>query len=564
MNRRKMSKPVYLYSWDGVHKDSSGLSASKQWLDSPNLERKHSEQIGWMLNGMLDYNRTFGQHTIGVTVGMEGQKKQYEETYAYRAGFISDMKPELNLGSEEGQQARGYSWTETRLNYFGRASYNYLERYLFEFVWRLDGSYRFPKDERYGFFPGVSVAWRASEEPWWKDNVRFIDYFKLRGSVSQTGNDALVDSDGNYDHTIQYLTTYAFNNAGTVFGGSENKRLYPSRTPNLNITWEVGTTYNIGLDFKFLQNRLSWETDVFYHKRTNMLISRSASLSEIVGITLPRENLGEMKNRGFESLISWNDKIGEVEYGASLNMTYARNKITFWDEVQNVPEYQFSTGKPVGSRNLLYYVADGIFHTQEEVEDARAKGLLYSENTVPGDIRFKDMNGDGKIDGLDRVRPSKNQEPRFVAGLTLTAKWRNWDVMMLWQGATGAQVYIETWSGLVGNYLKSDYEKRWTPDNPYSEGPRAWDRENQYWINNDNTYFLRNADYLRLKNMEIGYTFNFEGLKKVGISSLRLYANGSNLLTIDGVKDADPEQRNASLDAYPLRKIVNFGVQATF
>ena len=128
MNRRKMSKPVYLYSWDGVHKDSSGLSASKQWLDSPNLERKHSEQIGWMLNGMLDYNRTFGQHTIGVTVGMEGQKKQYEETYAYRAGFISDMKPELNLGSEEGQQARGYSWTETRLNYFGRASYNYLER----------------------------------------------------------------------------------------------------------------------------------------------------------------------------------------------------------------------------------------------------------------------------------------------------------------------------------------------------------------------------------------------------------------------------------------------------
>ena len=111
MNRRKMSKPVYLYSWDGVHKDSSGLSASKQWLDSPNLERKHSEQIGWMLNGMLDYNRTFGQHTIGVTVGMEGQKKQYEETYAYRAGFISDMKPELNLGSEEGQQARGYSWT---------------------------------------------------------------------------------------------------------------------------------------------------------------------------------------------------------------------------------------------------------------------------------------------------------------------------------------------------------------------------------------------------------------------------------------------------------------------
>lgn len=430
-NRRLMKKPVYLYTWDGTTEGSEGLSASKQWLDTPQLERKHSEQIGWMLNGLIDYNRTFGQHTIGVTFGMEGQKKQYEETWAFRQGFISDSKPELSLGGEEGQSARGYSWKETRLNYFGRASYNYLERYLFEFVWRVDGSYRFPKESRYGFFPGVSLAWRASEENWWKDNIRFIDYFKLRGSVSQTGNDALVDGDGNYDHSIQYLTTYAFNNAGTVFGGQENKRLYPSRTPNPNITWEVGTTYNVGLDFKFLQNRLSWETDVFYHKRTNMLISRNASLPEITGITLPRENLGEMKNRGFESLVSWQDKIGEVEYGASLNMTYARNEITFWDEVQNVPEYQFSTGRPVGSRNMLLYVADGIFHTQAEIDEARAKGLLYSDNTVPGDIRFKDMNGDGKIDGLDRIRPEKNQEPRFVAGLTLTAKWKGFDLSVM-------------------------------------------------------------------------------------------------------------------------------------
>lgn len=564
LNRRLMQKPVYLYSWDGVNESSEGLSASKQWIDSPRLERKHTEEIGWMLNGLIDYNRTFAQHTLGVTVGMEGQKKQFEESKAYRQGFISDTKPELNLGGEEGQMATGYSWKETRLNYFGRVSYNYSERYLFEFVWRLDGSYRFPKDERYGFFPGISLAWRASEEAWWKERIRFIDYFKLRASVSQTGNDALVDSEGKYDHSIQYLTTYAFNNAGTAFGGVENKRLYPSRTPNPNITWEVGTTYNLGFDFKFLRNRLTWETDVFHHKRTNMLISRNASLSEIVGITLPRENLGEMKNQGFESLINWQDKVGQVEYGVGLNMTYARNEITFWDEVQNVPEYQLSTGRPVGSRDLLFYVADGIFRNQAEIDEARAKGLLYSDNTVPGDIRFKDMNGDGKIDGLDRIRPDKNEEPRFVAGLTLTAKWKNWDVMLLLQGATGAQVYIETWSGLVGNYLKSDYDKRWTPENPNSKGPRAWDRENQYWINNNNTYFLRNADYLRLKNIELGYTFRFEGLKRVGFSNLRLYMNGSNLLTIDGVKDADPEQRDASIGSYPLRKIVNFGVQATF
>ena len=302
-----------------------------------------------MVNGLIDYNRTFGQHNLGVTFGIEAQKKDYDFTSAFRQGFISDTKPELNLGSDVGMKNTGYSWEEARLNYFGRVSYNYLERYLFEFVWRADGSYRFPKNKRYGFFPGASVAWRVSEENWWKENVRFIDYFKLRASISQTGNDALLNSDNEYDRSIQYLNTYGFTEHGVVFGGEESKRLYAVRTPNPNITWEVGTTYNVGLDFKFLQNRLSVETDAFYHKRTNMLISRNASLSEITGITLPRENIGEMKNRGFDMLVGWNDNIGDVQYNVSLNATYARNKILFWDETPGAPAWQVSTGLPVST-----------------------------------------------------------------------------------------------------------------------------------------------------------------------------------------------------------------------
>lgn len=576
MNRRKIRKPLYLYSWDGINENSSGLNSSKQWLDAPDLERKHTEQVDWMVNGLIDYNRTFGQHTIGLTVGMEAQKKGFEETFAFRAGYISDSKPELNLGSSQGLLNSGYSWKEARLNYFGRVSYNYLERYLFEFVWRADGSYRFPKESRYGFFPGVSAAWRVSEENWWKENVRFIDYFKLRASVSQTGNDALVDKDGNYDRSIQYLNTYGFSEAGNVFGGEEYKRLYPTRTPNPDITWEVGTTYNVGLDFKFIQNRLSVEADAFYHKRTNMLISRNASLPEITGITLPRENIGEMKNRGVEMLVSWNDRIGEVDYYASFNMTYARNKILYWDETQNVPAYQFSTGKSVN--NQLYYVADGIFHNQSEINQYPTWGEKLDDNgqailddkgnkitsAVPGDIRFKDVNGDGKITGDDRVRSDKNEEPRLVAGVTLGASWKGWDIMALFQGATGGQMFIRTWSGLQGNYLKSFYEERWTPENPDASGPRSYDRENQYWYNNENTYFVRNANYLRLKNVELGYSFSLPGLKKAGISKLRLYSNATNLFTIDGVKDADPEQRSKDIQDFPLRRIVNFGVQATF
>jgi len=575
-NGRKLSKPIYLYSWDGVNENSTGLTGSKQWIDSPELERKHTEDVDWLINGLIDYNRTFGQHGVGFVFGIEAQKKQFEETWAFRKGFISDSKPELNLGGEEGIQNSGYSWQETRLNYFGRVSYNYLERYLLEFVWRADGSYRFPKNKRYGFFPGVSAAWRASEEQWWKDNIPFIDYFKLRGSVSQTGNDALLDKDKNYDRSIQYLNTYGFEKkGGTVFGGVENKRLFPTRTPNEGITWEVGTTYDIGLDFRFLNNRLGFEADAFLHKRSKMLIERNASLPEITGITLPRENLGKLKNRGVEFLLSWNDKVSDFEYYASFNFTYTRDKVTFWDETQNIPDYQFSTGKSF--RNNLYYIADGIFHNQEEINSYPTWGEQQDENgdpifengnkkttVVPGDIRFRDVNGDGKIDGNDRVRSDKNEEPRMVAGLTLGASWKGWDVMMLFQGATGGEMYIRTWSGLQGNYLKSYYDKRWTPENPNANGPRSYDRENQYWYNNENTYFLRNANYMRLKNLELGYTFSLPAFQKAGISKLRLYTNGSNLFTIDGVKDADPEQRNKDIQDYPLRRVFNFGVQATF
>lgn len=365
-NRKKFEKPILLYSWDGVNKNSSGLTAAKRYVDNAQLSRENSDATSWMVNGLIDYNRTFGLHSLGVTVGIEAQKKEFDFTSAFRQGYISDTKPELNLGSDVGMKNTGYSWEEARLNYFGRVSYNYLERYLFEFVWRADGSYRFPKDKRYGFFPGVSVAWRTSEETWWKENIRFIDYFKLRASISQTGNDALLNSNNEYDRSIQYLNTYGFTEHGVVFGGEESKRLYAVRTPNPDITWEVGTTYNVGLDLKFLQNRLSVEADAFYHKRTNMLISRNASLPEITGITLPRENIGEMKNRGFDMLVGWNDNIGDVQYNVSLNATYARNKILFWDETPGSPAWQVSTGLPVSTS--LYYVADGIFHSQEEID----------------------------------------------------------------------------------------------------------------------------------------------------------------------------------------------------
>lgn len=565
--RKRFRKPFYLYSWDGGD-DHVVVPAKKGW-DTPELLQEHTDQTAWLLSGIINYNRTFGKHNISATVGMEAENKQQDFLSAFRKYFLADNIDEMDLGGMQDLENSGNSWEEARLNYFGRVSYNYLEKYLIEFVLRADGSYRFPKNKRYGYFPGVSAAWRASEEVFWKENVPFIEYFKLRGSVSQTGNDALLDADNKYDRSIQYLSTYWLNknNERTstnyyVFGTNESVMLLPSRTPNLDITWEVGTTYNLGLDFKFLQGRLTWESDIFYHKRTKMLILRNASLPEISGITLPRENLGKMENKGFETLMSWSDRAGNVDYNISVNATYAKNKILFWDETPGIPDYQKSTGKPIGLRtdgDNLYYQADGVFKDWDEVN-----AYPHWSGAQPGDIRFKDVNGDGKIDANDKVRSDKTSEPRFVGGINLGASWKGFDIRMLFQSALGSEVYIQTWSGTVGNFLKEFYDKRWTPENPNGKHPRVYERENQYWVNNRNTYWLRSGDYFRLKNMEIGYNFDFPALRNIGITALRVYTNASNIFTIDKLKVADPENDNKDLARYPQRRVYNFGVSATF
>ncbi|MBD9167854.1 MAG: TonB-dependent receptor [Parabacteroides johnsonii] len=554
-NRKLFRTPYTLYSWDGNAEHT--VVPGQKGPATPELQEERTDQTFWMANAMANYDRSFGKHNIGITVGIEAEKRDQNFLKAFRKYFLSPSKDDMDLGGVTDMTNNGDSWKEARLNYFGRVSYNYMERYLVEFVWRADGSYRFPKEKRYGFFPGVSAAWRVSEEGWWKDNVRFIDYFKLRGSISQTGNDALVDTDGNLDRSVQYLNTYGFNGY-YLFGSTYAPFLSPTRTPNPNITWEVGTTYNVGLDLKFFQNRLSWETDAFYHKRTNMLIYRNASLPQTSGITLPRENLGEMCNRGFESLISWQDRVGKVDYNASINMTYAKNKILFWDEVPGVPEYQRSTDHLANTE--LYYVYDGVFKDQAEVDATQAKW----SDARPGDIKFKDVNGDGKIDADDKVRSNRNSEPKFVAGVTLGANWNNFDIMMLFQGAVGGETYI--WrerAGEAGNFYKETFENRWTPENPSSVHPRIFNRENEYWVSNRNTYYLKNTDYLRLKNVEIGYTFNFPGVVKAGISNLRVYVNATNLFTIDGVKVQDPEANDTGRE-YPQRRVVNFGATITF
>lgn len=544
--RKKFNTPWTLYSWDG--NQDHVLSPAQRGPATPELSQEHTDQTDWMLNAVINYNRTFGSHTIGITIGTEAQSSQQDYLDAFRKNYISDKLDEMDAGGLQDLKNGGRSWEKARLNYFGRVSYNYLERYLIDFIWRYDGSYLFPKGHRFGFFPGVSAAWRISEEKFWKQNVPFVDYFKLRASVSQTGSDAI--SAGQFLNTFNFGDDYMF---GTTF----NKTLYPSRTPNPNITWEVGTTYNLGFDFKFFQSRLSWESDVFMHKRSKMLIHRNASLPETSGISLPDENLGKMTNRGFETVLAWADRAGKVDYNVSFNLSYAKNRIDYWDETPGAPSYQQSTGHPTGCD--LYYVADGVFNTQEELDS-----YPHWEGARLGDVKFKDIDGDEKITANDRVRSEKNTEPRWISGVNLGARWKNFDIMLFFQAALGGQTYIWTnRAGLAGNYYKEAYDKRWTEENPMVEYARTYNRTDEYWMSNSNTYFLRSTDYLRLKNLELGYTFNFDAIRKAGISNLRLYVNATNLFTIDKVKVQDPES-NDSGSNYPQRRVMNLGASITF
>jgi TonB-linked SusC/RagA family outer membrane protein len=542
-----------------------------------NLEHENYDRTAWMLNGVVNYDFSINQvHNFGIMAGMEAQYSGHNRVEVYRRDFLTDAIAEIDMGPIAEQRAEGSSWEESRLNYFGRVSYNYSERYLLEFVWRYDGSYRFPKDKRYGFFPGIMAAWRASEEGFWKDNVSFIDYFKLRLSYSQTGNDFLTTEiqGQTLDRSIQYLNLYEFGTStGTsrtaeqnsyLFGSRFQQTIRPIRVPNENITWERGTMYDVGFDLKFLKNRLSLEADLFYSKRTGMLISRSASVPQSAGMTLPRENLGEMSNRGVEGLLRWDDRLSNnLSYYASFNMTYSRDKIDFWDEVPGIPEWQRSTGKRVGTR--LYYIADGVFNTQQELDSYPQ----WPSGARLGDIKYVDYDGDGKITADDRVRIDKRKEPNTIAAFTLGATWKNFDIMLMFQAGLGGHTYI--WrerAGTAGNFYRYTYQNRWTEENPMVEHPRTYNREEEYWASQsedrESTYYLWDTDYLRLKNMEIGYTLSsFPFIKKIGIKSFRIYATGLNLLTFDKVKLQDPEQNDTGRD-YPQRRIINFGATLTF
>lgn len=454
----------------------------------PDLRESTDHSSRTTVNFRIKYDQVFGLHSINTFAAVEQTESSGNDFWAFRKNYLSDAIDQLFAGGASDKDNSGTAWETARRNFFGRINYNFRERYLVDFNFRYDGSQNFPKGKRYGFFPGVSAGWRISEEPFIKDNLSFIDNLKLRASIGKMGNDRIP--------AFQYLSSYSFS-SGYYFGDPA-VQLERGITPNPHITWEVATTANIGLESSFWNGLLGMEFDVFKTRRDNILTSRDASVPDYTGLSLPDENIGVVENKGFELQLSHRNHSGSLDYDLQGNVSYAKNTIIDIDEPLNAQPYQMRTGHPVGAE--LYYRAIGIYRTEEAVENSP-----HPEGTKVGDLQYEDINKDGIIDSRDRLRLDYTNTPRVSFGFSMGLSYRNFYLNVLIQGQSKARQYLFLQSGLQGNTFQEWIDNRYTPENPDSSFPRlpTYDAEVSGF---HSTFWWKDASFVRLKTLEIGYT----------------------------------------------------------
>lgn len=472
-------------------------------------------------NLQLNYDRSFGKHTFS---GLALFNRNYT--------------------SVTGDLPRAYE------GFVGRVAYNYDARYFAEFNMGYNGSENFPKGKRYGFFPAVSAGWVISGESWY--DIKTMNYLKLRGSFGYVGNDNIGGSRWLFISDYSRGGGFDFGTTPTTAGGYN-----VNRTGNPNITWEKAQKSNIGLETGFFNNALKLDVDVFRENRTNILTTPQ-TIPTYLGIAgLSAINVGKVLNQGFEASLNFNTNVNKVNIFGYINWTYNKNKILARDEPNLAYPYQALTGLPVGYQ--LGYIAEGLFKDQAEI-DASPK-QSFAGRVIPGDIRYRDMNGDRIINENDRVAIQVSNFPNNTFGASLGASWKGIDLSILMQGALSGKTNVP----YLGPARLDDV---WTPATasaatyPTVHYSLAGGQNNSQL----STFFIYSSDYIKLKNIELGYTFPARTLAKIKVSSLRIFANGLNLATWDKLpyKDYDPEQTANGTALYPTMKVYNVGVSMNF
>lgn len=531
------------------------------YWSSPVLHEYQENYQTLTINANINYERDFNGHHVSALAGFEQSSYRYDTFNAGINSYDSDLLDEFFAGTADKSwyAIDGYAKETARRSFFGRIGYDWKSRYMIQAIIRFDGSENFPKESRWGIFPGVSLGWRISEEPFVKNNAPWLTNLKLRASYGEQGNDSI--------DPFQYLTTYeytALTGYSMKIDDKEVSFIIPGTIPNPKVTWEVARTWNVGLDGRIFNGMLGWEVEYFHTRRSNILCTRNASIPYYTGLTnnLPDENIGIVSNRGVELQLTHENRVanGEFLYRIGGNIMYARNRIEYMDETPwgEGHEYMNATGHPMGAE--LYYQVIGINKTQEDLEK-----YPQMAGATLGDFIFADLDGNGVIDTYDRKRCDLTTVPELVFGLNFEAQWKGFDLSILFQGQGRARYYYAPLMDPVsGNVEREAAEKAWTLNNTDSDWPRLGSN-----VSNGHTtrssFYYRDASFLRLKNVELGYTFNQAMFgTKVGIRSLRIYIAGYNLLTFSGLKNVDPETDDESYQNYPQMRIFNAGVKLTF
>ena len=509
---------------------------------------------------LVNYNKSFGDHNLGVLAGMESYDVKYRYVTADRkGGGNNNLDSSLNTLDASSQKNKNGGTEMTRLSYFGRLQYNYAGKYLFEANVRRDASSRFPKDSRWGTFPAFSAGWRISEEAFMK-NVDWLSNLKLRLGWGKTGNEELKSSD-----LYPAVPTYAY--GSYMFGNSLYSTAYESRLVNDQLKWATVTNYELGIDAGFLNNKLTMELSVYKKKTNDMLLY--LPLQGVIGLSAPAQNVGSVENRGFELVLGHNNRIGkDWSYNLSLNMGYNKNEIIDMagtdgpidngyggtDDTQwNIEGY--------GVSSYYGYVADGLFRTEEELK----KGPLRTGNEKLGDIRYKDLDDDGKITAADR-KIIGNKMPKWTGGFNFRVGYKNFELSGLLQGAFDAKRYYNgeaSYAFFNNASCLNKHWNRWSEENPNGNFPRlSLTSQTNYAFS---SFWLQDASYVRLKNLTLAYTLPSEVISRIGLSFAQVYLTGENLFTISGLdKGLDPESGNSRGWSYSNVRKISCGLKLTF
>lgn len=502
------------------------------------------------LNARMNYARTIAKHhDISALFVYSEEYWHTRSTGASRNDRIHPSTGEINSALTNVQGTSGSSASEGLRSYIGRINYNAYERYLLEFNFRVDGSSKFAKGNQYGFFPSVAIGWRFTEEGFLKKYLSsWLSSGKFRASYGSTGNNSGVGR-------FEQLETLSVMNymASDVVKGFVNKKMI-----NKNLSWEVSTVLNLGLDLGFLDNRLRAEVDYYSRLTTGMNRPSEMSIHLTGAYTAPRANIGDLQNQGVELNLTWRDKVGKVDYSVNLNGAFNRTTLKEWNEFLG----RGWVFLDMPYHYLYTYESDGIAQTWEDVYNHTPQGI------APGDVIRKDLNGDGIIDGKDRkAYPNiQRDRPTTTFGITLNAAWNGFDISALFNGGLGRKDY---WITDFNNTAFADrrYASTWDHwTQPWSLENRngEWARLGSSSSRSDNAFWLYNMSYIRLKNVQLGYNVPSKLLSRISMSNLRIYLSGENLFTLTKYPGLDPEKANSARDLYPINRSFSLGVNVSF